>query len=98
MSMESELDMPPTVTNRVKELRTERGWTQQDLAEAVGVSRQSVNSIERNRYVPSLQLALKFAKVFGRPAEDIFTLEETADALHCLGEGKFIGKIVVSME
>ena len=74
--MESELDMSPTVTNRVKDLRTERGWTQQNLAKAVGVSRQSINSIERNRYVPSLALALKFAKVFARPAEDIFTLEE----------------------
>ena len=68
--------MSPTITNRVKELRSERGWTQQQLAEAVGVSRQSINSIERNRYVPSLPLALKFAKVFNRPAEDIFTLEE----------------------
>jgi putative transcriptional regulator len=73
--MESELDMPPNVTNRVKELRTERGWTQQDLAEAVGVSRQSVNSIERNRYVPSLPLALEFARVFDCTTEEIFKLE-----------------------
>ena len=74
--MESELDMPPTVINRIKELRTERGWTQQDLAKAVGVSRQSVNSIERNRYVPSLPLALEFAAVFGCPTDEIFTLKE----------------------
>ena len=74
--MESELDMGEKITNRVKGLRGELGWTQQQLAEAVGVSRQSINSIERNRYVPSLALALKFAKVFARPAEDIFTLEE----------------------
>ena len=74
--MTSELDMPPTVTNRVKELRTERGWTQQELAKAVGVSRQSVNSIERNRYVPSLPLALEFAIVFGCPTDEIFTLKE----------------------
>ena len=73
--MESVLDMAPTVTNRVKELRTERGWTQQELAEAVGVSRQSINSIERNRYVPSLPLALKFAEVFECQTDDIFTLE-----------------------
>jgi putative transcriptional regulator len=73
--MESELDMGDRITNRVKELRGELGWTQQQLAEAVGVSRQSINSIERNRYVPSLPLALKFAKVFGCPAEAIFTLE-----------------------
>ena len=74
--MESELDMGEKITNRVKGLRGELGWTQQQLAEAVGVSRQSINSIERNRYVPSLQLALKFAKVFARQTEDIFTLEE----------------------
>jgi putative transcriptional regulator len=73
--MESELDMNDNITNRVKELRGVLGWTQQQLAETVGVSRQSINSIERNRYVPSLPLALKFAKVFDRPTEDIFTLE-----------------------
>ena len=73
--MESELVMAPRVVNRVKELRANRGWTQQQLADAVGVSRQSINSIERNRYVPSLVLALEFARVFACPAEDIFTLE-----------------------
>ena len=62
--------------NRIKELRTERGWTQQQLAELVGVSRQSINSIERERYEPSLTLALRFAHVFGRATEDIFTLED----------------------
>ncbi len=74
--MESELDMPPTVTNRVKDLRSERGWTQQDLAKAVGVSRQSINSIERNRYVPSLPLALEFARVFDCSTDEIFSLEK----------------------
>ena len=74
--MESELDMAEKITNRVKELRGERGWTQQQLAQAVGVSRQSVNSIERDRYVPSLPLALKFAEVFECPTDAIFTLEE----------------------
>jgi putative transcriptional regulator len=74
--MESELDMVDIIKNRVKELRGERGWTQQELAEAVGVSRQSINSIERNRYTPSLPLALRFARVFERPTEDIFTLKE----------------------
>ena len=63
------------VQNRVKALRTERSWTQEQLAERVGVSRQSINSIERNRYVPSLQLALKFARVFECPTDEIFTLE-----------------------
>jgi putative transcriptional regulator len=74
--MESELDMATRITNRVKELRSERGWTQQELAQAVGVSRQSVNSIERNRYVPSLPLALEFARVFECPTDTIFTLEK----------------------
>ena len=74
--MESELDMGAKIQNRVKELRSERGWTQQELAQAVGVSRQSINSIERNRYVPSLALALMFARVFEVSTDEIFTLEE----------------------
>ncbi|MFL5484808.1 MAG: helix-turn-helix transcriptional regulator [Gemmatimonadaceae bacterium] len=73
--MESTLDMAPGVRNRVKELRAERGWTQQQLADAVGVSRQSINSIERDRYVPSLILALTFARVFRSTVDEIFTLE-----------------------
>jgi putative transcriptional regulator len=68
--------MAPRVENRVKELRTVRGWTQQELADAVGVSRQSINSIERQRYEPSLALALVFARVFGYSTDEIFTLEE----------------------
>jgi putative transcriptional regulator len=68
--------MDPEVTNRIKDLRQEKAWTQQQLADAVGVSRQSINSIERNRYVPSLALALAFARVFRLPMEQIFTLEK----------------------
>jgi putative transcriptional regulator len=64
------------VKNRVRELRNARGWTQQELAAAVGVSRQSINSIECNRYVPSLPLALAFAQVFGCATDEIFTLEK----------------------
>jgi len=74
--LESELDTSPNIQNRVKELRMARGWTQQELADAVGVSRQSINSIERERYVPSLPLALTFAKVFGITTDEIFTLEK----------------------
>jgi putative transcriptional regulator len=70
--------MITSITNRVKELRAARGWTQEQLAEAVGVSRQSINSIERDRYVPSLQLALTFAKIFGCPTDEIFTLHGEA--------------------
>jgi len=68
--MESSLVMT-TVRNRIRELRLERGWTQQRLADAVGVSRQSVNSIECGRYVPSLELALSFARVFARSTDSM---------------------------
>ncbi len=68
--------MSPGVLNRVKELRSERGWTQEQLAQAVGVSRQSINSIERDRYVPSLSLALTFSQVFKCPTDQIFQLEK----------------------
>jgi putative transcriptional regulator len=71
--------MPPHIRNRVKELRSERQWTQQELADAVGVSRQSINSIERDRYVPSLELALTFARVFGLPTDEIFTLTNSKE-------------------
>ena len=67
--------MTSPVRNRVKDLRNDRGWTQQQLADAVGVSRQSINSIERDRYVPSLPLALLFARVFACPTDRIFWLE-----------------------
>jgi putative transcriptional regulator len=75
MTMESALDMESPIRNKIKELRIERDWTQQELADRVGVSRQSINSIERERYVPSLPLALTFARVFGRATDDIFKLE-----------------------
>lgn len=73
--MSSRLCMPASIRNRVKELRTARGWTQEQLAMAVGVSRQSINSIERDRYVPSLLLALTLARVFGCSTDQIFTLK-----------------------
>jgi putative transcriptional regulator len=73
--MESRLYVEHSITNRVKELRTQRGWTQEQLAQATGVSRQSINSIERNRYVPSLELALIFAQLFACPTDEIFKLE-----------------------
>ena len=65
-----------TVKNRVRDLRQGRGWTQQALADAAGVSRQSINSIECNRYVPSLPLALTFARVFHCTTDEIFVLEK----------------------
>jgi putative transcriptional regulator len=69
------LTSSPNVQNRVREFRIARGWTQQHLSQVVGVSRQSINSIERNRYVPSLPLALTFARVFECSTDEIFTLE-----------------------
>jgi putative transcriptional regulator len=74
--MESKLVMQPGIRNRVRELRLDRGWTQQALADALGVSRQSINSIECDRYVPSLPLALAFARLFGCPMDRIFWLED----------------------
>jgi putative transcriptional regulator len=67
--------MALAISNRVKELRIAREWTQEQLAQAAQVSRQSINSIERNRYVPSLELALVFARIFGCSTDQIFHLE-----------------------
>ena len=65
------------IENRIKELRKANKWSQQDLAERLGVSRQTINAIERDRYDPSLELAFKFADVFGKPIEDLFKPEGT---------------------
>lgn len=62
--------------NNLKSLRAECGWSQGDLADRLDVSRQTVNSLERGKYDPSLPLAFKIARVFGRPIEEIFTPEE----------------------
>ena len=58
--------------NVLKELRAERGWSQQQLAERLEVSRQSVNAIETGRYDPSLPLAFRIAELFGRAIEEVF--------------------------
>lgn len=58
--------------NRLKVLRAERDWNQQDLANALGVSRQSVNAIETGKYDPSLPLAFRIADLFGLTIEQIF--------------------------
>lgn len=57
---------------RLKVLRAERDWSQQDLADALGVSRQSINAIETGKYDPSLPLAFRIADLFGMPIESIF--------------------------
>jgi putative transcriptional regulator len=61
------------MNNRLKVLRAERDWSQQDLADRLEVSRQSVNAIEKGRYDPSLPLAFKIADVFALPIEQIFS-------------------------
>ena len=61
--------------NRLVVLRAERGWTQEDLAERVAVSRQSIISIERGRYDPSLSLAFRLAQVFDLSIENVFVFE-----------------------
>ena len=58
--------------NALRELRTERGWTQADLARELEVSRQTVNSIETGKYDPSLPLAFRIAAIFERPIEAVF--------------------------
>lgn len=65
-----------TMKNRLRELRAERGWSQQVLAERLGVSRQTVNAIEAERYDASLPLAFRIAKVFRLPIEQIFEGED----------------------
>lgn len=58
--------------NSLRVLRAEREWTQADLAERLGVSRQTVNAVETEKYEPSLTLAFKIARLFGKPIEAIF--------------------------
>ena len=58
--------------NDVRELRTDRGLRQEDLAKALRVSRQTVNAIETGRYLPSLPLAIALARYFGKPVEELF--------------------------
>ena len=64
------------MTNRVRDLRGERGLTQEGLADLAGVSRQTINSIETGRFEPSLGLALVLARLFDTPVERIFALPE----------------------
>lgn len=58
--------------NRIRVLRAERDWTQADLADAVGVSRQAIIAIEKGKYEPGLGLAFRIARVFGKQVEEVF--------------------------
>lgn len=63
--------------NNIRVERAIKGLTQEDLANKVSVSRQTINAMEANKYVPSTVLALKIAKVFNKTVEEIFTLEKS---------------------
>ncbi|NMC79745.1 MAG: helix-turn-helix transcriptional regulator [Chloroflexi bacterium] len=62
--------------NKLEKLRSQKGWTQQELSDRVGVSRQTIISLERGRYNPSIQLAFRLARQFGVRIEDIFIYSE----------------------
>jgi putative transcriptional regulator len=62
--------------NQLAEMRSAKGWTQQQLADAVGVSRQTVISLEQGRYNPSILLAFRLARTFGTEIENLFEYEE----------------------
>ncbi|MEO7135858.1 MAG: helix-turn-helix transcriptional regulator [Vicinamibacterales bacterium] len=62
--------------NRLKVLRAERNWSQQDLANELGVSRQTINAIETEKYDPSLPLAMRIGRLFDRAVEMIFAMDD----------------------
>ena len=62
--------------NQIRELRAARSWSQGELGDALGVSRQTVNAIENGRYDPSLPLAFKLAELFGEPIESLFSPDQ----------------------
>jgi putative transcriptional regulator len=64
------------MTNKIKVERAIHNLTQEELAKRISVSRQTINAMEANKYVPSTVLALKIAREFGKPVEEIFMLEE----------------------
>ncbi len=66
--------------NEIRALRAGRGLSQGQLAQAMGVSRQTINSIETDRYTPSLPLAIALARYFGHTVEDVFQATDEADA------------------
>jgi putative transcriptional regulator len=67
--------MAERLYNRLLEIRSARGLTQAGLAELVGVSRKTINTVENGIFIPSTLLALKLARALGRPVEDLFSLE-----------------------
>lgn len=68
--------MADQLSNTLRDARTAAGWTQADLAERVGVSRKTINTVENGVFVPSTVLALKLAQALGKPVEQLFSLIE----------------------
>ena len=68
--------MPDLLTNTLRDERARLGWTQAELAERVGVSRKTINTVENGVFVPSTVLALKLAAAIGKPVEALFSLVE----------------------
>jgi len=62
--------------NRIRVLRAEKGWSQAELAEKVGISRNSINAVENDKFDPSLPLAFRIAEIFGLKIEDVFLRED----------------------
>ncbi|GIP41059.1 transcriptional regulator [Paenibacillus sp. J31TS4] len=67
------------MVNRIKELRKERRLSQEDLAQACRVTRQTINAIENNKYDPSLQLAFQLSRVLGVPVDGLFSYQPESD-------------------
>ena len=88
------------MNNNLRELRAERDWSQADLADRLDVSRQTVNALETGKYDPSLPLAFKIARLFGRSIEDIFDPDEpqgpAADSGGAAGRSGFAARSSVS--
>ncbi len=74
--------------NRLRVLRTDCEWSQAELARRLGVSRQTINSLERDKYHPSLPLAFRIAGLFERTIEDVFHLDRKAKLTRGNGNGK----------
>ena len=68
--------MAERLTNTLRNERARLGWTQAELAERVGVSRKTINTVENGIFIPSTVLALKLAAAFGKPVEALFALDE----------------------
>ncbi len=83
--------------NRLKVLRAERDWTQGDLAEALEISRQSVNAIETGKYDPSLPLAFKIADLFDMTIEDVFIHQKSAASLAASADDRETGPRIRSL-